>query len=104
MRTLTKNQASLLLYLECRAVDNGGRVRASQMNADDFEQAEAWAKNGFIEFGRIASNYLDESAGNYWVTLSEEAWKCVHAERRARANRAWDRRQWITTEEKRTTA
>ena len=104
MRELTKEQESLLLYLEARAVDSGGRVAAQHMNADDFEQAEKWTKEGFIEFGRVASNYMNERAGNYWVRLSDEAWQTAHAERRARADRVWERREWITTEEKRATA
>ena len=95
---MSKEERSLLLFLETRAVDYGGRVNAVHMNADDFEIAEKWDKDGFIGFGRIVFRMIN-SDGAHWVKLSEEAWKLAHEERRARAKRMWESRQWLSTKD-----
>ena len=99
----TKEQRSLLLYLEARSVDNSGRVDGQHMNGDDFEQAAAWHDAGFIGFGRIASEDCSEY-GSYWVTLSDAAWEAAHRERRASAERMLAKRNYRTTAEKRASA
>jgi len=96
----TRDQATLLLYLECRAVDNGGRVHGQHMNAGDFKQAEAWNDDGFIGFGRIASEDVNQY-GAHWVTFSDAAWEAAHHERRARAESMLSNRNYRTTAEKR---
>jgi hypothetical protein len=96
---LSKDQISLLLYLETRAVDHAGRVDGSHMNAKDFSQAELWKSEGFIEFGRIASGDTKKS-GAHWVRLSNDAWAIVAAERRASADRNWSVKAFRTTAEK----
>jgi hypothetical protein len=102
MNELTKDQRVLLLYLECRAVDYGGRVDGRHMNEADFVQATAWDAAGFIGFGRIVAADCS-GAGSHWVTLSEAAWEAAHRERRARADRMLSSRTYMTTKEKRTT-
>lgn len=70
------------------------------MNADDFKIAERWNAEGFVRFGRIASEYLS-NAGAHWCSLSEEAYVLAYEERKARCIRTWAKRTWRTTEEKR---
>ncbi len=99
---LTKDERSLLLFLETRAVDYGGRVKTPRMNGQDFDTAAEWSKQGFIRFGRIAARYnADNDYGTHWVELSAEAWQLAHEERRARYARLNKSRTWKTTEEHR---
>lgn len=100
MRELTKQQTSLLLFLETRAVNYLGGVAGTHMNAADFDQAKKWSDEGFIEFGRVASHCIADGVG-HWVKLSDEAWALAGAERRARAERGWERRHFETTAERR---
>lgn len=97
---MTKEEISLLLFLECRAVDHAGCVAIIHMNADDMKIAERWNKEGFVKFGRIAFADLTKGHdGTHWCQLSDEAWRVVAAERKARAERLWTKRTWQTTEE-----
>lgn len=100
LETMTKDERSLLLFLESRSVDNSGRVKTVHMNADDMKLAERWNREGFVKFGRIASEDLTEY-GSHWCHLSDEAWQLAAAERKARASRTWEKRDWKTAEEKR---
>jgi len=103
---MTKEERSLLLFLETQAVD-AGRVKTAHMNREDFEIAEKWHQSGFIQFGRICSEDLKKIAKRIghltqspcWCQLSEEAWKLAHEERKARAARIWTKRDWRTTAE-----
>ncbi len=98
-RKMTKEEKSLLLFLECRAVDHGGRIDTRHMNTEDMKIAIQWDTQGFIKFGRIASENLSK-LGSHWCQLSDEAWRVVGIERKARADRLWLIRLWKTTEEK----
>lgn len=102
-RTLTKAELSLLLFFETCAVDHGGLVSLAHMNQDDLALAKLWNASGFVAFGRVASDYLDDVRVTAWCKLSPAAWDVVHAERRARAARLWESRNWQTTQEKRAT-
>jgi len=98
---MSKEEISLLLFLECRAVDHSGRVKTIHMNTDDMKIAERWNEEGFVKFGRIAfANLTKGRDGTHWCHLSEEAWRVAAAERKARAGRLWIKRIWKTTEEK----
>jgi hypothetical protein len=96
---MTKTELSLLLYLETRAVDYGGRVAQEKMNDEDRNIITKWVKEGFIEFGRIALKYVNIE-GSAWVRLSEKAWNLAHIERINRATRMWEKRTWRKTSEK----
>lgn len=98
--TLTRQELSLLLYLETRAVDHSGRVDSVHMNAEDFGIVERWNNDGFVSFGRISSKNCN-SDGSHWCQLSEDAWKIVGEELKARAKRKWENRRFKTTQEKR---
>lgn len=97
---LTKDQRTLLLYLETCAVDHAGRVNGQHMNDDDFKQAAEWDRDGFVRFGRVASECITDHGG-HWVEFTDESWAAAHAERRARADRIRARRTYRTTAEKR---
>lgn len=98
---MTRQELSLLLYLETRAVDYGGAVDVRHMNDDDFKLVKRWAKKGYLEFGRIAASGTrnTEVGYNYWVVLSETAWVNAHSERRRRNERMWAKRTWRKTSE-----
>lgn len=96
----TRQQLSLLLYLETCAVDRGGRVDLRRMNAAEVELAKSWANAGFLEFGRIASEDVDDR-GSMYVRLSNSAFNIAHEGRKARAAKGWETRQYKTTGEKR---
>lgn len=83
--TMTSDERNLLLYLETRAVDYGGKVDIIHVNKEDLDIAEKWNKEGFIKFGRIRAHSIRVFA--HWCELSEEAWKLAHAERRAKCKR-----------------
>lgn len=107
LEELTKDERSLLLFLETQAVDYGGVVDVAHMNRDDFAIAERWKGSGLIEFGRIASACISRSPApnrmrpTHWVHLSDEAFALAHEERKARSARMWERRKWMTVEERR---
>ena len=98
LKNMTKDERSLLLFLETRAVDYGGRVNLVHMNKEDMEIAEKWNKEVFIEFGRIVARNIN-SDGSSWCKLSEEAFKLAHKERKARAKRMWQNRTWLSTKD-----
>jgi len=97
---MTKNQISLLLFMETQIVNHSGRVGGIHMNGEDFAQAQKWHEENFISFGRIA--YQDcNSYGSMWVTFSDEAWKKAHQARRVRGERSLKDKSYQTTTEKR---
>ena len=98
LKSMTKDERSLLLFLEARADDYGGRVNIQHMNAQNMILAEKWSKEGFLGFGRIVirNHNLD---GTHWVKLSDEAWKLAHEERRNRNRRMWDNKTFLGTKE-----
>ncbi len=98
LKNMSNDERSLLLFLETRAVDYGGRVNTKHMNKEDFSIAKTWDKEKFISFCRIVLRDVNKD-GTHGVKLSEEAWNLAHKERRARFERLWARRNWITTKE-----
>lgn len=87
--TMTSDERSLLLYLETRAVDHGGKVDAQHMNKEDFDIAKKWDEEGFVKFGRIRFHSIVD--GSRWCELSDEAWNLAHAERKAKCARIMSR-------------
>ena len=81
LNKMSKEERSLLLFLETRAVDYGGRVNIQHMNEEDMKIVEKWNKEDFLEFGRIVMRNHN-SDGTHWVKLSEDAWRLAHKERR----------------------
>jgi hypothetical protein len=85
--TMSKDELSLLLYLETRAVDYGGRVDTRRIKDEDFVTAKHWDKDGFIIFKRRNGRVVTRDGSSHQVTLSDEAWTLAHAERRTRCER-----------------
>lgn len=98
LKTMTKDERSLLLFLETRAVDYGGRVKLDHMNAEDIGIAQKWNKEGFLGFGRIVIRNHNPDGTN-WVKMTKEAWTLAHKERKARAKRLWLNKTWVSTED-----
>lgn len=97
---MSREERSLLLYLETRQVDHRGAVDLRMMNEEDITRAEGWNKVGFVKFGRIASEHLRKvGKSSHWCELSEEAWTLAHQERRNRAARMAKKRTWKRTGE-----
>ena len=103
----TRDERSLLMYLESRSVDQQGSLDSVQMNHEDAEILKEWKEKGFVEIGRICSEDLgrfksSRTSNVYtWVRLSPEAFELATELRRAKAERTWDKRSWRTTEEHR---
>ena len=97
---MTKDEKSLLLFFEARAVEKAGKLDLINMNEEDMKIAKKWDEEGFCRFGRVASEGVNQY-GSHWCKLSDEAWKLASDERKERAARIWDNRTWQTTEEKR---
>lgn len=96
---MTKDERSLLLFLETQAVDYGGLVDVRHMNEDDCNIASDWNEQGFIVYERI-SFYSIKAVSTatrkptHYVILSEEAFRLAHEERIARAVRMFEKRTW----------
>lgn len=98
----TRDEKSLLLYLEARAVDFGAIIDGRQMNDDDEAILARWVRTGFVETGRIRADKDPVSGAirlRRWVRLSPAAVQEAHAERAARIDRVWESRAWATTQE-----
>jgi len=95
-----KQERSLLLFLETRAVDYSGAVKTAHMNEADMDLARTWDQIGLIGFGRIAFESLPRPDGStHWVFLSPDAWRLAHEERMARGCRTFARRTYMKTSE-----
>ncbi len=98
MKELDINEARLLLYCETCAVDHEGRMDACDLNGADLTILEGWRDDGFVESGRVASEFMSELhvQRSHWCRLSEEAWQEAHRQRQLRAERGWKARQWLS--------
>lgn len=96
---LSKDERSLLLFLEDCAVNSSGRVNMNALNDADVELTNKWREEGFIDFGRIAFNDITKRGITHWCVLSDQAWELVSQERKARAGRLWSKRRWRTAQE-----
>lgn len=91
---LTKEERSLLLYLESRAVDHRGLVDTAHMNADDMKIARRWSETRFLRFSRIRSDLLPATVrgpariSTHVVEMTPISWECAAIERRRRAERS----------------
>lgn len=105
LKDMTKQERSLLLFFESGSAEHGGVLEGRCMNEEDFALAARWAKEGFIQFGRLTykdCTFSKKHGGHktHWVILSEEAWSLAQQERRERCGRLYAKRWWTTTEEK----
>ncbi len=94
LEKMTKDEKSLLLYLETRAVDYSGFVDTVHMNKIDMKIAKKWNEDGFLLFKRATKRSAtgEIEALTYEVMLSDEAWVLVGEERKLRAERLLEKR------------
>jgi hypothetical protein len=89
---MTKDEQSLLLFLETCAVDFG-TVDTRHMNSEDMDIAKDWTEEGFITFGRMPAHWIQEAGkrggkcNTHYVSLTPEAFELAHKLRRERAER-----------------
>ncbi len=97
---VTKEEVSLLLYLETCAVDHGGMVDARRMNAEDFDLVKKMQDDGLLRFGRMLSAAIGEVGRRFhfshWVELLDPGWNQVAQLRRQRADRKMMNKLWRT--------
>lgn len=83
---LTKDERSLLMYLETRAVDWGGIVDGRRMNAVDNRIARRWNDTCFVRFGRLPAKGSSPDR-SHWVVLSAKAMDAAGKLRAEKATR-----------------
>jgi hypothetical protein len=79
----------MLLYMESRLVDNGGKLDGRHINQEDIAIAKRWREQGFIEFGRVLFHNI-KGNNTHYVRFTPAAWKAAHRERMARSARTVD--------------
>ena len=97
---MSKDEKSLLLFLETRGVDYGGRINIKHMNQEDMQIAERWSKEGFLEFGRIVIRNHN-SDGTHYVKIPDSTFMIAHKLRLERAKRMYLNKTWLSTKESR---
>lgn len=99
LESLTRDERSLLVYLETCCVDYGGAYEPIRMNDVDRAILNTWADEGFVECGRITSSTWPTPSRCYWAQLSDEAFALAHQERLERYRRRDAHRNWVKTSE-----
>lgn len=88
---LTKDQKSMLTYIETCVVDHGGTLEAARMNAADHEAMKDLKSLKLIDHGRMPSEFLRVHGARkcaHWAVLTDAGWEVAHKLRRERAERA----------------
>jgi hypothetical protein len=94
-----KDERSLVLYCEARAVDYNARLNVKQLNDTDNAILKEWNESGYVLTGRIVMKDVTEE-GSLWCWLSPEAFEDAAIERKQRSARFWKGRTYETTLEK----
>jgi hypothetical protein len=97
---LSKDEKSLLLMLECACVDYGGIYQPERLNDADRAILERWKKDGILDHGRVASEFITMNR-RVWVRLSGEAMQAAQELRSEHYARMLANRNWLSTAEKR---
>jgi hypothetical protein len=87
---MTKDERSLLLYIESVSVDNGCLIDNRKINDADRNILNKWNDEGFVFWSRITWDSLQTLTSHFTTTLvrlSDDAWKLAHEERIARSVR-----------------
>lgn len=87
---LTRDERSCLLYLETRAVDEGGLCEGVRMNAADLEACQRFVADDLLDFSRIPACLLGTGGKSTWthiVRFKPSGWALAHAARQSRAER-----------------
>ena len=90
--TMTRDERSLLLYLETCAVDQGGLAEGRRMNKEDHEAAKKFAELKLAYLYRVPATILfDDNLEQvlrkytHWVTLTPAGFELAHRLRVRRA-------------------
>ncbi len=102
---MTKDERSLLLFLETCVVDQGGLVDTRHMNDADQKIVDVWKACGWVDYGRVRFGDLErlqtgKHQMTHWIELTDEMFRLAHEERRARSTRMSEARTWKKTKEK----
>lgn len=85
---MSKDEKSILIYMETRLVDYGGLLDGPKMNKADLDAAKKFQEEGLLDFGRIPAALLEASKpSTHWVTFNDSAWILAHELRRVRSLR-----------------
>ena len=87
---LTREEESLLLYLETCIVDQSGKMDSRKINDVDQMILDYWCGNDFVSVGRMPGSWImmyNYPQYSHWVTLSNDALRLAHECRTARAKR-----------------
>lgn len=85
---LTRDQKSIILYVEARCVDHDGLLRGEQMNSDDHANLKAFQESGHLTYGRVPAMMLPQLRGQtHWATLNDAGWELAHSLRKERGGR-----------------
>ena len=91
---LSKDEESILLYLETCLVDNMGRLEGKRMNTIDLAIMEGWRRAGLIDYGRLLFKQIEKlrkMAGGreytHWVLFTDKAWELAHRHRKIKSER-----------------
>lgn len=89
-KELTKDERSLLLFLETIAVDHWGIVDDMRnLNADDIKIMKKWNEESFVIIKRISRKHprMKGTQLTYAIRLLGDAWELAHQLRKERALR-----------------
>jgi len=100
---LTKDEKSLLLFLENAYVEHAGVYDPRCINDCDRAIMDRWKSDGIIDHGRVAFDDVTPKRAA-WCKLSAATMDVAHKLRTERAERMWTARKWRTTAEKRVSA
>ena len=91
---LSKDEESILLYLETCLVDNNGRMEEKRMKEVDFRIMETWKMAGLIDYSRLPFKEIEKlrkmtSSREYthWVLFTDKAWELAHQHRKIKSER-----------------
>ncbi len=83
---LTKQEISLLLYVETCCVDHDGKLDTTRINDEDRDILSKWNDLGYVYSGRLPIDIVQRDA-TMWVFMSNEAIGQAATERKARQDR-----------------
>lgn len=90
LSTMTKDEKSLMLYLETRMVDYAGTIDFVHLNDADIALLGEWEAAGFITQHRLTHasvQLLNKKSTTNIVSLSDAAWELAWECRKERAAR-----------------
>lgn len=87
MWILTKEEKSLLLYVEDCCVNKSGYLENEKMSGSEIKTLEKWNEDGFIYFRRLKSHEMIYKK-THVTKLSNKAWDLAYLCRRDRSEKS----------------